>query len=438
MSVINSQTDPSKPNIWLPTSIGLGIALLFIFGFLGWAIFSPLSSAAIAQGTVTVDLKRKTIQHLEGGIVQKILVRDGDEVTAGQLLFTLDKTQALANLELLNGRYLAALALQARLNAERDGLDQVSIPELFLTNGNQENNSQLITNQTSIFLARKNSLEEQTAILSKRIAQYEAELSGLSQLESSQNDEIALFEEEIKSNQNLYDEGLVPMSRLRTLQREMTELMGERSQNIANKAKIRQNISEVQLEINNLKTQQLNDVVEQLREVEESLYDFSQRRYAANDVLYRTEIKAPISGTIVNSQIHTVGGVISPAEPLLEIVPLNDNLVIEAHLDPKDIDSVRPGLSALVRLTALNQRSTKPVEAKVKSISADSLIDERTGLDYYLAKLELTGNIKESLSGQELYPGMQAEVMIETGSRTPMEYLIQPMNLSINRAFRED
>lgn len=430
---------PADPLGAAPT-IGVGLLVLFLFfGVFGsWAAFAPLDSAAVASGIVSVDTNRKTVQHLEGGIVGAILVRDGDVVEAGQVLIRLDETQARASYDLLYGRWTSAKALEARLLAERDSKDGITFPAELLDRGQDAEVAELISGQINIFEARISALAGQIAILEQRVAQYAEEIKGLEGEIASQDTQLGLIKQEIDDVTTLYEKGLALKPRLLALQRNFAEIEGERNKNRAQIARARQSIGETRLQMNDLKATQTNEVVQELRDVQTELFDLSERLSAARDVLSRTEIRAPLAGTIVGLKMHTTGGVIVPREPLLNIVPSGDSLLIEARVDPADIDIVKVGLPAQVRITAFSQRDTPPIDGKVIAVSADRLTDERTGQDYYLARVELTGDLQKALKGAPLHPGMQAEVMIVTGARTALDYLFKPITQSMNRALREE
>lgn len=421
----------------VPIAIGFTIIVLFFGVFGGWAAIAPLQSAAIAPGIVSVDTNRKTVQHLEGGIVGRILVRDGDKVKAGQTLVTLDETRPYATLELLRGRRLASRALEARLIAERDGAKSITFPAELLARRDDAKIAEAIGGQRSIFEGRRLSLKAQSAILGQRGAQFREEIIGLKGQIAAEDTQLELIADEVKDVKQLVDKGLARRPRLLSLQRRTAEIEGVRSQNVAAIARAEQNITEAELRIAELKTSIVNEAVQLLRDEQTKLFDVAERIRAAEDVLNRTEIRAPLDGTVVNLQVHTAGGVIAPGAPLMDIVPADDRLVIDAQVDPGDIDIVHAGLEALVRLTALPQRNNIPIEGRVMSVSADRLIDEVTGLPFYRAKVELTGDIKKALGSAVLYPGMQAEVMIVTGARTALDYFLRPLFDSFNRAFRE-
>ncbi len=418
--------------------LGIAVIAAFFGGFGTWAALAPLESAAIAPGSVRIETNRKTVQHLEGGIVAEILVRDGDTVEAGQTLIRLDDTQPRGSLQLLKGRYWAARALEVRLIAERDGSESIAFPPDLTAAQKGPAATEVIRGQVSIFNAHRQAMVGQKLILQQRIAVLNEEIVGLKGKIKAQTRQLELIREEIKDVQKLYRQGLAKKTRLLALQRSEAEIEGDRGENLAMIARAGERVLEARLRISELQTAVVNAAVEELREVQNQLFDLTERIRAAEDVLNRTNIVAPLDGIVVGVQIHTPGGVIARGAPLMDIVPSRDKLVIEAQVHPNDIDVVHPGLLAHVRLTSFNMRSTRPVEGRIKSVSADRLTDERTGAAFYLARVELMQDPAEALDGASLYPGMPAEVMIVTGARTPLEYLLRPINVSLNRAFREN
>ena len=410
---------------WTVT-VGLVVIAAFFGGLGRWATVSTLESAAIAPGVVSVASNRKTVQHLEGGIIGKILVRDGDEVTAGQVLFRLDDTQPRATLDLMRGRQRAAAALEARLVAERDGHDEITFPDWLLTDRDDPKVAAVIDGETSIFDARRVTLASQIAVLGQRVAQVDEEIIGLGGQIAAEDVQLLLIAEEKHAVLVLVEKGLERKPRLLALQRRESEIVGSRSGNVAQIARVKQNIGEAHLRISELDTARINEVGEQLRAAQNELFDLAERIHAAEDILRRTAILAIQDGTVVNLQVHTPGGVIAPGAPLLDIVPSDDALIIEARVDPRDIDVVHWGLPARVHLTAFNQRSATPMNGRVLSVSADNIIDERTGQAYYLARIKLDKDPAEAGNGVSLYPGMQAEVMIVSGARTVLDYLLAP------------
>ena len=428
-----------RAGLRFPIAIGCIIIALFFGALGGWAALAPLESAAIAPGEVAIDTKRKTIQHLEGGIIGEILVRDGDIVAAGQALIRLEEIQSRAELELLQGRHITASAIEARLIAERDSLVEVPFPEWLLDRLEEPEVIDTIAGQVNIFASRQESLDHQTQILHQRIAQFEEEITGLEGQIAAENVQLELIAEESEDVRRLVESGLARRPRLLSLEREAAALEGRRSQNLAGIARARQSISEARLRISELRTAMVNEVVQQLSETQAELFDLADRIRASEDKLARMEVRAPIEGTIVNLQVHTLGGVIAPGAPLLDIVPSDDSLVIEARVDPGDIDVVRTGLQTHVLISAFSQRNMAPIPGIVTYVSADRLNDERTGVGYYVARIMLEEkDVFDALQGAKLQPGMQAEVIIATGARTVLDAIISPLSGSFNRAFRED
>ena len=430
-----SAPDSDGPDIKRPFIVGLIVVGLF-FGLFGlWAATAPLKSGALAPGIVKVETNRKTLQHLEGGIIDRILVRDGERVVAGQELLRLDQTQPRATLDLLQTKLWSDLALEARLKAERNEADSIIFGGQLLAQS--DHLTEILTGQTEIFESRRDVVTGQTAILEAKIAQLNQEIAGLEEQIQSEDRQIGLIEQEIKDVRTLLDKGLAEKPRLLKLQREFAEIEGNRGQNRSSIARAYQSIGETRIQIEELKTGLRNEVVTELREVQNRIYDSVERIQAAKDILARTEIRAPLDGTIVNLNVHTTGGVIGPGEPLMDIVPSGDRLLVEIHIDPADIDIVHTGLTTQVRLTALSQRNLTPMDGILEAISADGMIDEQTGASYFLGRVSIPKSELIKLNGAELYPGMQTETIIVTGERTPLDYLLKPLMGSLDRAMLE-
>jgi len=417
--------------------VGALIVALFFGLFGAWAILAPLDSAAIASGSVGVEGSRRIVQHLEGGIVSEILVRDGDEVKQGQTLIRLAGTQPQAQLELLRGQKIAALARAARLRAERDGNDGVTFPEELTAQGNDPRVQETMLGQLNIFEARRNAIEGQRQILGQRIAQFREEIVGLQAQIRAADEQLVLIEGELADLQTLFDKGLTPKSRLLALQRRKAEIQGTRGQNVAAIARAKQNIAEAEIRILELRTEQVNEVVAELREVETQLLDLQERLRAAEDVQQRTEVVSPSDGVVVDMQVHTPGAVIAPGQRVLDVVPEGETLVIEARVSPTDVDVVRAGLPAQVRLVAFSQRVTPTVQGTVTWVSADRITNEQTGESFYTAQISLDDMSDPRLAGLKLLPGMPAEVLIRTGERTLLQYLISPVRQSFTRSLTE-
>lgn len=421
-----------------PIQIGVLVIFLFFVVLGGWSALANISSAAIALGEVSVVSNRQTIQHLEGGIVDEIHVEEGSRVEPGQVLIRLSTTQAQANLDQLQARYLAVAAREVRLLAERELRTEISFPDWLLSQQDDPEVLAVISGERNIFAAREESLNSHRSILRQRIAQYEEEIEGLTGEIEATESQLALFAEEISSMEDLIEQGFLSNQRFLELRRQEADTRGEQNRNVALVARARQSIAEQELQILELDSQRSNEVAAELRDVQTLSFELQEQINAARDVLARTDIVAPMAGTVVNLRVHTRGGVIASREPLLDIVPSDDQLVINARVLPRDIDVVREGLEAQVRLLAFNQRDTVPLSGRVSLVSADRFLDERTGLTYYLTRVELTEDAFTNQEALEIYPGMQAEVMIVTGNRTALDYLMEPLTRSVRRAFRED
>jgi len=418
--------------------IGFTILLLVFGGFGSWAALAPLDSAALAPGVVTVKNYRKTVQHLEGGIVKDIRVRDGAEVKAGDLLLVLDDTQARAELEILRGQRFAAVATEARLKAERDDKKEIRFPELMQADDPRAREA--IASEKQQFTARDQAKDGEIEVLEQRIGQLDAQVNGLKALIDSKKQLLHSFEEEINDNEALLSEGYVDKQRLRDVQRQKASLKGEVAEHNASIAGINVQAGETRLQILQLKKDFRAQVVEQLSEVQTRVFDLEERVNAIQDRVARSEIYAPADGMVLGMSVHTVGGVISPGTPILDIVPESDELIIEAELSPNDIDRVAAGMPADIRFSAFKSATTPVIEGEVVNISADRLVNEQTGMPYYLARVEVTqvGAAKLANGELNLLPGMPAEVLVNTGARTLLEYLVAPATNAFARSMIED
>jgi HlyD family type I secretion membrane fusion protein len=369
--------------------------------------------------------------------VREILVQDGDHVAANQVLLRLDDTQARTNLQLVAGRYNAALAQAARLKAEALGRKEITFPDELLAQRDQADVAQLIETETTIFQARLSELGNQTKILDQRDAQILEEVKGVEGQIAAQSRQLSLIGSEITDVSELLAKGLAPRPRLSQLQRNAAELDGQRSQNAAAIAKARQNMGDTQLQITELTVTRVNDAVAALGDTQNDIFDLGQQIQAARDVLDRMVIRAPQDGVIVNLAVHTVGGVINQGASLMEIVPSLDKLVVEAHVEVTDIDKVRPDLPAQIRLLAFSQRTTPSLDGRVVLVSADRIDDEKTKSAYYTARVDVDQEKLAALPDIRLYPGMPVDVMIATGKRTMLQYLLAPIESSFSHAMRE-
>jgi HlyD family type I secretion membrane fusion protein len=429
---------PQQPPIRGPVLGGLLIVLVFFLGFGGWAALAPLSSAAVAPGAVKVEGNRKTVQHLEGGIIAELHVHEGDMVEAGQLLIRLDRTQATAHHEALLHQYRSLQAAQARLIAERDGGGHINFGDELLSQRGDPRVAEILTDQESIFETRRRSYEGQIGILQQRIEQLGSQIKGLEAQVASEDQQLALIAEEATDVGSLVEKGLERKSRLLALKRQAALLEGSRGEHQAEIARAEQTIGETKLQMLSLADRQAAEVADQLKDVQVQLTETDENLRAALDVLRRSDITAPIAGTVVGLRFFSVRGVIDPGAPILDIVPQSDRLIVEARVSPLDIDVVHAGLPAQVRLTAFKQRRTPTLAGRVIQISADRLAGEQPGSAFYKAEVEIDPAELARLEGASLYPGMPADVLIQTGQRTFTDYLLRPILDSFAHAFRED
>lgn len=419
--------------------IGLLMLLIGFGGFIGWAATAPIDSAAVAPGVVTVEGSRKTIQHLDGGVVDAIYVREGDHVERGQLMLRLDDREARAQLEMVRGQLIAFTAEQARLIAERDDLDEPNFDVGVLAEDQADPRVQAaIIGQQRLFDTRRDSLEGEIGVLEQRIAERRERIAGLEATLETHERRIGLYQEEIDALASLYDRQLGDMGRLREIERQQAELLGERAEQRSQLASARVQIDETKLEIAQVRLRFISEVVTRLRDVEVELADLSEQLRALAARVERTQISAPSTGAVVDLQMHTIGGVIKPGDKVLDIIPDGEPLLIEAQVNPNDIDQVFPGLEADVRFTAFNTSTTPTVLGTVLTVSADRVLDPNSDVPYYLARIQVKPEEMAELSELTLLPGMAATVMIKTGQRTFFEYLIRPITDRLATAFRED
>lgn len=420
-----------------PITIGLCIIAIFFGALFFWGSFAPLKGAAIASGLVAVDSNRKEVQHLEGGIVKAINAWDGKRVLEGEVLIQLDDTRTSASVDLLLGQYRSALARVASLQAEQTDLDMPDYPAELSDNMDDPAVAEIVESQNNLFLSRKASQDGQVDVLRQQVRQFEEERAGLEAQKESEEEQLELITEEVKGVEELFNKGNAPKTRLLELQREASRIKGQIGQYRAQISRANQSILQNELSIQDLVNQFKSDSAEQLRQAETEQADLAERLRATENQQQRTDIIAPTAGTVVNMQTHTVGGVIRGGETVLEIVPLEDTLIVEARINPRDIDEVYAGQDAQVVLTAYNSRRTPYLAANVDQVSADILQDDVTGEMFYKARVIVDAAPLEEFPDIALYPGMPVEVMIATSDRTALQYLIAPLKSTLRRGAKE-
>jgi len=411
----------------------------FVIGLGTWSAYAPLESAAVAAGTVESESSRKTIQHLEGGIVRQILVADGDVVRAGQTIISLEDTKARAETQSLRGQLWEATAREARLRAEQSGATQVSFPaELEIAQKASPSVSVVLAGQKGIFETRRQVFQSQAAVTREKRSQVEKEIEGLRAQEGAALRRIEIVREEAATVATLVSKGLERRPRLLNLEREMAEIDGRRGELAAQISRAEQTIGESQTSLLKLESDRQNEIAQSLREAQNQIYQLRERLQTASDQLTRTEVKAPEAGVITDLRVHTPGGVIGTGAALMDLVPRQDRLIVSARVRPEDIDVVRPGLSADVQLLPYNQRRVPRLHGTVMHVSADRLLDKRTDQPYYAAKIRVQDPRITETDRVQIIPGMPTQVFIKTGHGTVALYALRPLLDSFNNAFHED
>lgn len=416
---------------------GLLITIVLAGGVGGWAATAELASALIAQGSVVVESNVKKVQHPTGGIVGEVRVRDGDRVKEGDILVRLDETVTRANLSIIVKSLNELMARKARLESERDGLEGVIFPEELLRRVSEVDVRRILDSERKLFDFRRASRSGLKAQLRQRIAQLSQEINGLDAQQTAKGREIALINRELEGVQELYQKNLIQLTRLTALEREATRLEGERAQMISSIAQVRGRIAEFELQVIQIDQDLSSEVAKELREIDAKIGEFVERKVTAEDQLRRIDIRAPQDGIIFQSTVHTIGGVVSSTEPLMLIVPGSDNLLVEAKINPQDIDQLQLGQAATIRFPSFNQRTTPEITGFVSRISADTTIDPRTGQTFYTARITMPPKEVERLGAVRLLPGMPVEVFVQTGQRTMLSYLMKPLTDQFQRALRE-
>ena len=413
------------------------VVLVLVIGVGGWAATAVISGAVVASGSIVVDSNVKKVQHLTGGIVGELRVRDGDRVRVGDIVVRLDETVTRANLAIVTKGLDELTARKARLESERDGSDTIIFPAQLLAGAGDPDRAAAMDSERKLFNLRRTARNGQKAQLRERIAQFQEEITGLIAQQDSKAKEIALLERELAGVRELWKQNLVQLTRLTALEREAARLDGERGQLIAAAAQAKGKIAETTLQILQIDQDIASDVAKELREVDGKIGEFIERKVTAEDQLKRTDIRAPQDGTVFQLAVHTIGGVITAGDPIMLIVPDADNLSVEVKVNPQDIDQLQLNQKAILRFTAFNVRTTPEIEGTVTRISADTSTDQRTGQSYYTVRIAMAADQVERLGDVKLLPGMPVEAFVQTGDRTMFSYLMKPLHDQFVRAFRE-
>ena len=434
----NSQVNTDEKPI---VRFGMLTLIIGFGGFLLWSAIAPLDEGVPGTGIISVDTKRKTIQHLRGGLVESIAVREGDRVKTGDVLLRLNDTDIKAQLDITRGQYAVVKATEARLLAERDGKATVTFsPALLEAAKTDRRTAEAISAQGQLFAARKSALSSELGTVDESIVGLNQQIIGLQSIEAGKKKQIDLILKEANSYRSLVEEGFVPRNKLYELERVLADLSGTRGGDLAQIARAQASINEMKLR----KLQRIQDfrkeVETQMSDVQKEVGNQSDRLTALTEEFERSVIKAPTDGTVVGMEAHTVGGVIRPGDRIMDIVPEGDVLIVEAQLPVNLIDKVRVGQLATMHLQIVLSGGAQPaIEGRVAQISADRLTEPRTGNPYYSARIQITENGEAELLRHKIQaqPGMQVDVVIVTGARTVLQYLLKPLMSRVNAGMKE-
>jgi HlyD family secretion protein len=417
-----------------------GYAVIFItFGVCGlWAAKAPLDSAAVAQGQIEVDSRRKPIQHLEGGIVKEILVREAQAVRQDQVLFRLEPTPARANSDMLRKQLGAVLAQEARLIAELDGKPEISFPREIAEDSMIPETALAITDARRQFAERRQSIENQVRGLEARIEQTAHEMTGRARQHAALTSQIESITGQIAAVGTLVDKGWYPRNRVLEQERDKARLVGDLGQASADIARLAKQQDETRTQIEQLRQRFREDSARDLADARGRLSDVREKLAIAGDVLTRIEIRAPMAGIVQNLRVNGAGAVVKAGDTIAELIPAGEELVVAAQVSPLDIDSVAAGQKAEIRFTSLSRRQAPTVFGQVQSVSADALLNETTKQSYYLARVVVARADMPAATVAKLMPGMPADVLIVTGERSALDYLVGPLRNALSKGMREE
>ena len=428
-----------KERMQRPMRVGAIIIAVFVVGLIGWAAVSPISSAVVSPGIVRVEANRKTIRHREGGTVRAINVHEGQRVKAGQVLMQLDDVQARAAVDVLQSQYDTALAQAARFKAESTGRGGIEFPAALTARIADPRVAGVIRDQQFLFTSRGQFLSSQADVLGQRLDQLKTQIEGTQAQIDALDVSVRLTNEELAGYQTLYEKGYAPKTVILRYERNLSDLAGRRGALIAESTRLRQQIGETRIQLNSIREERVSQAAEGVRQMESALSEVSPRLTAANQMLQGTRVKSPVDGYVLGLSQFTIGGVVGSGEHLMDIVPANAPLIVSARIKPEEIDNVKVGMTAQVRLTGLNANKVSPVDGKVMAVSADQIVDEKSGVGYMRVDIHISpSEISKLPKDAKLTPGMPAQVMIVTGKRTILSYVVSPLTDTVRDALREE
>src|SRR4051812_23017635 len=416
-------------------ALATGFVLVVVIG--GWAATSEFAGAVIAQGQLVVDTSVKKVQHPTGGVVAELNVKDGDKVKAGDIVVKLDDTQTRANLQIVSKGLDELMARRAREDAELEGVDRIVFPAELTARQGDPDVARMIAGEAKLFETRRNSREGMKSQLTERVAQSQEEITGLVAQIESKDKQIDWIKQELQGVRELWEKKLVQFTRVTTLEREQARLDGERGQLVAATAQAKGKISEIKIQILQIDQDMRTEVGKDLADVRGKFAELVEKKVAAEDQLKRVDIRAPQDGMVHQLDIHTVGGVVSAGQQIMLIVPAADKLIVEAKVQPQDIDQVHVGQAAVMRFTSFNSRTTPEINGEVSVVSADVSQDQRTGASFYTVRIAVSPEQIARLGEIKLVPGMPVEIFIQTTIRTVVSYFVPPFHDQIAKVFRE-
>jgi len=436
---MSNRTSSSSPwSVRMPVMVGLVTLAVLVGGFGYWSVSSTLAGAIVASGTVEVDRNRQVIQHPDGGVVSEIAVDEGDTVAAGDVLIRLDPTLLQSEFNVVAGQLYEIMARKARLEAERDGAAQITLPsELSDAVATDLAVGDMIAGQQRLFEARRDSVARETDQLERRKDQIRNQIEGVTAQYTALEQQLALIGQELASQQELLDKGLAQASRVLALQREEARLRGTMGELVAARAENEGRITEIEIEILKLGTQRREDAITRIRDLQFNEAELTEKRVSLAERLSRLDIRAPLEGIVLGLNVFAERAVIRPAEPVLYLVPQDSPLVITGQVQPQDIDEVFIGQSVTLRLPAFDTQTTPDLFGQVVLVSADAFVDDPTGATYYRVEIVMNEGELDKLDGLTLVPGMPVDSYIRTADRTPLAYLVQPFTDYFTKAFRE-
>lgn len=420
-----------------PLLLGYIALFLLVVCLGGWSVFTKISGAIIADGLVEVEINRQVVQHPNGGVIGEILVDDGDLVTAGDVLMRFDDTLLRSDLSVVNGQLYEIAARTARLEAERDDAETITLPVELQDLMNDPQVVSLVEGQIDLFMARKETLAKEAELLNEKIAQINEQLTGSNAEVIAIEAQMNLVIEELNDEQGLLDKGLSQASKVRALQREKARLEGLKAELLSQIAQNRGKITEIEIEILRLRTRLREDAITTLRDIQYRGIELAEKQRAILETLQRMDIRAPSSGVIFGKQFHAIRSVVQAAEPIMYIIPQDTDLVITTKIPSVHVDQVRVGQDATLHFVSFDARTTPEIFGLVTKLSPDVFVDEVTGESYYSAEILPKPEEAEKLSGLEIIPGMPVQAFIKTDERTPLQYLTKPLFDYFVRAFRE-